>query len=136
MGRCILGYPSNQCLLIATKGHCNLTDQKLKETLLNVYKIKRSGKSFEPDDITSLVIQVYEYLSEDQGHSQDLIGKVLLRIVISINSMTGGTLGNFGYLNFLKNNIRADSPKKDLCVLETQDGKLKTMPKQTSSLKS
>ena len=80
-------------------------------------------------------MQVYEYIT-DQGHSEELIGKVLLRIVISINSMTGGTFGSFGYLNFLKNNIHADSHKKHSWVLETQDGKLKTMPKQTSRLKS
>lgn len=114
------------------KGYCNLTDQKVKESLLTVYNIKRSGKSIEPNDIANLIIQVYEYLSTDKGHSEELIGKVLLRIVISINNMTGGTLGSFGYLNFLKNNIHADSRMNDSWVLETQDGKLKTMPKSVA----
>jgi len=33
------------------------------------------------------------------------IGQVLLRLMISVKKMSGGRFGEFGYLNFLKNNL-------------------------------
>jgi len=33
------------------------------------------------------------------------IGQVFLRLMISIKKMSGGRMGEFGYLNYLKNNL-------------------------------
>ena len=33
------------------------------------------------------------------------IGQVFLRLMISVKKMSGGDLGEFGYLNYLKNNL-------------------------------
>lgn len=86
------------------RGLFNLTDQKTKETLSDLYYMKLKGKSIPIDGFTSSVISTYEKLKND-NHSEELIGKVILRIIISINKMTGGRLGPFGYLNYLKNNM-------------------------------
>ena len=110
------------------KGYCKLTDQKVKDTLIRVYHIKRDGKSIELDDITSLIIQTYEFLNKDEGHQEELIAKVILRIIRSIDSMTGGRFGSFGYLNFLKHNIHPDFQNKHSWIAETKDGKLETIP--------
>lgn len=47
-----------------------------------------------------------------------------LRIIISINSMTGGQFGAYGYLNYLKNNICAEAfGDSDRFIVETKDGR-------------
>ena len=33
------------------------------------------------------------------------IGQVFLRLMISVKKMSGGRFGEFGYLNYLKNNL-------------------------------
>jgi hypothetical protein len=37
--------------------------------------------------------------------SHEKIGQVFLRLMISIRKMSGGQFGEFGYLNYLKNNF-------------------------------
>ena len=72
-------------------------------------------------------MQVYDHLIED-GKLEELIGKVILRIIISIQNMTGGTLGAYGYLNYLKNNIHPDVLlDSDKFIVETKNGKKKVI---------
>ncbi len=105
------------------KGFFNLSDQKVKETLSNLYYLNFKGKTIEPDEFTGLIIQLYEHL-KDNNESEELMGKVILRMIISINNMTGGQFGAYGYLNFLKNNISADAVIDfDGYIIETKDGK-------------
>ena len=106
-------------------GVFNLTDQKVKQTLSHLYYLKFKGKTIEPDEFLSLTKEVYDYLIENE-ESEELIGCVILRLIISINNMTGGRLGSYGYLNYLKNNIHPDfSRVSDGFIVETSDGKKK-----------
>ena len=36
---------------------------------------------------------------------EEMIGQVFLRLMISIKKMSGGSMGEYGYLNYLKNNL-------------------------------
>jgi hypothetical protein len=36
---------------------------------------------------------------------EEMIGQVFLRLMISINKMSGGRMGEYGYLNYLRNNL-------------------------------
>ena len=90
------------------KGDFNLTDQKVKTALTKVYFLKFKNEHIKADDFMTVLLQLYEQIS-NKGDSQDLIGKVILRIIISIKKMTGGQFGAYGYLNYLKNNIHPSS---------------------------
>ena len=110
-------------------GMFNLTDQKVKETLTILYYHKYKGKEIEPDNFTSAVVKVYDYLIED-GENIELVGKIMLRLIISIKNMTGGVIGPYGYLNYLKNNMHPDvAGTIDGFILETKDGKKKHVPR-------
>jgi len=114
------------------KGFFNLSDQKVKETLSNLYYLNFKGKTIEPDEVTALTIQVYDRLKDN--NEEVLIGRVILRIIISINNMTGGQFGAYGYLNFLKNNISPDAAINfKRYIIETKDGQ--KMVVQNSELK-
>ena len=105
------------------KGLFNLTDQKIKVTLSNIYFHKFKGKLINPDEFSSLTMQVYDYLIGNE-ESEDLIGRVMLRIIISVNNMTGSQFGPYGYLNYLKNNLHPDvAGSIDGDIIETKDGK-------------
>ena len=64
----------------------------------------------------------------DEFSDRDFQGKVLLRLAISTQKMTGGTVGPCGYLNYLKNNIYSPDIRPDgHCVIEWKDGRKKAV---------
>jgi hypothetical protein len=82
-------------------GDFNLTDQKVKNALANLYFLKIKDEQIKADDFMAVLIALYDQVSSEHD-SQDLIGKVILRMIISIKNMTGGQFGAHGYLNYLK----------------------------------
>jgi hypothetical protein len=44
------------------------------------------------------------------------ISQVFLRLMLSIKNMSGGSLGEFGYLNYLKNNLTDQRLGNDVIV--------------------
>lgn len=110
-------------------GLFNLTDQKVKETLTILYFHIFKGKELQPDDFVSATMKIYDQLIED-GDNVELIGKIMLRLIISIKNMTGGKIGPYGYLNYLKNNMNTDGTSlADGFILETKEGKKKHIPR-------
>ena len=106
------------------KGDFNLTDQKVKNTFTKVYFLKFKDEHIKPDDFMAVLLKLYEHISNEVD-SQDLIGQVILRIIISIKKMTGGQFGAYGYLNYLKNNIHPSSlngTKRP--IIEYKDGQM------------
>ena len=72
----------------------------------------------------AVLLKLYEHISNEVD-SQDLIGQVILRIIISVKKMTGGQFGAYGYLNYLKNNIHPSSlngTKRPM--IESKDGQM------------
>lgn len=73
-------------------------------------------------------MMVYDSLKEEK-EPETLICKIMLRIIISVNKMTGGPLGSYGYLNYIKNNLHPDRLDENAGghIIETKDGKKKFM---------
>jgi len=111
---------------IYAENETKITDQIVKETLYHLYLHEIQDEKPILDDLFSMSKELFNDLLMD-GHSKDLVGKVLLRMIISINSMTGGRFGQYGYLNYLKNNILTNVPDDEF-VIEDKHGKKKTMP--------
>jgi len=55
-----------------------------------------------------------EYWEENLERSK--IGQVFLRLMISIKNMSGGRMGEFGYLNYLKNNLASKNLENHFIV--------------------
>ena len=102
----------------------NLTDQKIIGTLSDLYFHKSKGKMVDPDNFLSLTMGVYDNLIEEM-ESEILTCKVMLRIIISVKKMTGGSFGAYGYLNYVKNNLHPDVVDNDVggYIIEKKDGK-------------
>jgi len=109
------------------KGDFNLTDQKVENGLTKVYFLKFKGERIKTDDFMAALLKLYEQIGNEYD-SQDLIGKVILRLIISIKKMTGGQFGAYGYLNYLKNNIHPSSLKgAEGPIIEYKDGRVTRM---------
>ena len=96
----------------------------MKDIITNVYYLKFKSDHIKPDDFMTVLLQLYEQISNDCD-SQDLLETVILRIIISIKKMTGGQFGAYGYLNYLKNNIHPSSLKgSEGPIIEFKDGRM------------
>jgi len=107
------------------KGDFNLSDQKVKNALTKLYFLKFEGEHIKTDDFMAVLVELYDQISSEYD-SQDLIRKVILRMIISIKNMTGGQFGAHGYLNYLKNNIHPSSLNEtNGPIFEFKDGRMK-----------
>lgn len=89
------------------KGLYHLDDQKVKEALALLFFVTRRKKRAVLDDFAKLLLDKYNLLLR-HGYKEDYIGMVMLRLIISNKSMSGGPFGTCGYLNYLKNSIPSD----------------------------
>jgi hypothetical protein len=87
-----------------------VTDRLVYDSYKKMYKIHRGDKFPEEgqlDELTQKLVKLYRRSIRNWefniGH--DMVGQVFLRLMISVRSMSGGIMGEFGYLNFLKNNL-------------------------------
>ncbi len=110
------------------KGFFHLHDQKVKETLALLYFVTQRGKIEEMDAFADMMLDVYN-LKINEGYDTEYIGKVMLRLIISIKRMTGGNLGPCSYLNYLKNNIHPKhADYSGGAAVDTEGGKIITIP--------
>jgi hypothetical protein len=118
------------------KGDFDLRDQKVKNALTNLYYLKFEDDPIKPDDFMAVLIELYDQISSEYD-SQDLIGKVILRMIISIKNMTGGQFGAHGYLNYLKNNIHPSSLNgTNEPIIEFKDGRMMELDELRKDLKN
>jgi hypothetical protein len=92
------------------RGNIEITDTLVREAYKNVYAIHFERKQIEVDeldDLTRELLNQYEASSPiwKENLDEDMIGEVYLRLMISTKKMSGGRMGNYGYLNYLKNNL-------------------------------
>jgi hypothetical protein len=75
------------------------------------------------DDLTKGLLNQYETNSPiwKENLDEEMIGRVYLRLMISIKKMSGGRMGNYGYLNYLKNNLGQSIPV-DKFIVEDKFG--------------
>jgi len=98
------------------KSDFQLTDPQAREAYKTVYQVHAEQKQIEPpqlDTLTHALLDQYETRCSTWGGGLDetIIGQVYLRLMISINKMSGGRMGNKGYLNYLKNNFDLSVPE-------------------------
>ena len=87
-----------------------ITDTAVYGAYKTVYAIHFQDKQTEPgqqDELTEALLDQYETNSPvwNKNMEEEMIGQVYLRLMISVKSMSGGVFGEYGYLNYLKNNL-------------------------------
>ena len=96
------------------RGNVGITDTLVREAYKAVYAIHFEQKQIElnQDDLTKGLLNQYETNSPiwKENLDEEMIGRVYLRLMISIKNMSGGRMGNYGYLNYLKNNLGQSIP--------------------------
>lgn len=95
---------------IYVKETWGITDTSVYEAYKTVYAIHFQEKEIEESSIDGLkkeLLEQYEtYKSNWQANlGKEMVGQVYLRLMISVKNMSGGKLGEYGYLNYLKNNL-------------------------------
>ncbi|MBW1728986.1 MAG: hypothetical protein JRJ62_15770 [Deltaproteobacteria bacterium] len=95
---------------IHVEGEIRTTDTMVYEAYNTVYRIHFQDKQIEEgklDELTKRLLEQYETNSPDwrTNIDEEMIGQVYLRLMISVKNMRGGIWGEFGYLNYLKNNF-------------------------------
>jgi len=95
---------------IYISGNIRITDTMVLEAYKNVYAVHFQGKQIEEsqlDELTKQLLEQYDTHSYAWKANMDkkMIGQVFLRLMISIKKMSGGRMGEYGYLNYLKNNL-------------------------------
>ncbi|MDZ7698725.1 MAG: hypothetical protein U5R49_17965 [Deltaproteobacteria bacterium] len=103
------------------EGDFQLTDPQVREVYKTVYQVHAEQKQIDPprlDTLTRALLDQYETRRPIwmEGLDETMIGQVYLRLMISINKMSGGRLGNKGYLNYLKNNLGEAIPEGKFVV--------------------
>ncbi|MDR1873891.1 MAG: hypothetical protein LBQ90_02595 [Synergistaceae bacterium] len=96
-----IAYPIEKNVAAAyVSGIYILNDQKVKEAYYATYRMLKgdepAGKGLPGDLLT---------LGKKLKCPRDDLALVLLRLIISVNKMTGGTLGPYSYLDYIKYNI-------------------------------
>ena len=103
------------------RGNVEITDTTVLEAYKAVYAIQFEQKQIEPnqlDELTKGLLNQYETNSPiwKENLDEEMIGRVYLRLMISIKKMSGGRMGNYGYLNYLKNNLDESIPEGKFVV--------------------
>ncbi len=91
-------------------GEISITDTQVYESLKKVYSSHFQEKNIEQKQMDDLTIRLLEQFDANSpawkaNMDEDMVGQVYLRLMISIRKMSGGSMGEYGYLNYLKNNL-------------------------------
>lgn len=109
----------------------NISDPKVKLALRELYFLKYTdaGQGLAGDEFFGLLVQVYDHMVEEEGRHKPLVGTILLRLLISIDAMSGGVLGDHSYLNYLKNNLTPEMADSPNFIVEDKFGRKIVRPK-------
>jgi len=112
---------------IYVRGDVRITDTSVRDAYKNVYAIQFKGEPIDESQLDELTKELLELYNKNIdvwrfNMQEEMIGQVFLRLMISAKKMSGGTLGEFGYLNYLKNNLgRRD--ENDEVIVEDKFGR-------------
>jgi hypothetical protein len=95
---------------IYVNGNIRITDKLVYESYKKIYEIHVNNqiqKENQSDELTQELWKLYKSNIKmwEFNMEKSKIGLVFLRLMISIKKMSGGRMGEFGYLNYLKNNL-------------------------------
>lgn len=108
-------------------GNSGMTDKSVFESYKQIYKIhtdRQPPPAESLDSLTRSLLSLYQQRSADWEFNLDgeKIGRVFLRLMLSTRNMSGGRLGEFGYLNYLKNNFLKDDLQPGQFIIEDKFG--------------
>ena len=102
-------------------GNISITDKAVFEAYKHIYKTyftNQPPEERQKDKLTQELLRLYANNTKiwESNMEKNKIGQVFLRLMISIKKMSGGQMGEFGYLNYLKNNLGNMSSKGQFIV--------------------
>ena len=106
---------------VCVKGEVRITDKIVYEAYKNVYLSHSKEEPREEnqlDELTKALLDLYNRSINVWRFNmeEEKIGQVFLRLMISVKNMSGGRMGEFGYLNYLKHNLGRDAEKEGIIV--------------------
>jgi hypothetical protein len=95
---------------IYVNGNILITDKAVYESYKRIYQIHGNNQIQEENQLDELTQELWELYKSNVkmwefNMEKSKIGQVFLRLMISIKKMSGERMGEFGYLNYLKNNL-------------------------------
>lgn len=95
---------------IYVNGNFRITDKSVYEAYRKIYEIHMSNQLAEEGQLDELTRELWKLYKNnirlwEFNMDHHKVGQVFLRLMISVRAMSGGVMGEFGYLNFLKNNL-------------------------------
>lgn len=95
---------------IYVNGSIRITDKSVYESYKRIYQTHVNNQIQEENELDELTQELWKlYKSNikmwEFNMEKSRIGQVFLRLMISIKKMSGDRMGEFGYLNYLKNNL-------------------------------
>lgn len=108
------------------EGEDGSTDTAVFNAYKSVYKTifqRKEEQSGQIDALTLALLSQYEKECHEWGKQLDEVtmGNVYLRLMTSVKNMSCGRFGEFGYLNYLKNNL-GGNVRDDEFVMEDKFG--------------
>ncbi len=108
----------------------SISDKMTFEAYKKIYQIHSGEHPADKSKLTPLAQLLLDLYMERIDTWRSLlpdkrIGEIFLRLMLSIKNMTGGSLGEFSYLNYLKNNLFADSSPNELIIEDKFGNKIK-----------
>jgi hypothetical protein len=82
-----------------------VNDQKVKEAYYEVYRMLKADEPVESKGLSKFLLDLLLELGKEKKWNRDDIGLVLLRLIISVKKMSGGALGNYSYLDYIRDEI-------------------------------
>lgn len=106
---------------VYVKGNIRITDKIVYEAYKNVYVAHFKEEPIEEnqlDELTKALLDLYNRSIDIWKFNmvEEKIGQVFLRLMISVKNMSGGRMGEFGYLNYLKHNLGRDAKEEGVIV--------------------
>jgi hypothetical protein len=95
---------------IYVNGNILITDKSVYESYKRIYQIHVNNQIQEENQLDELTQELFKLYKRnikmwEFNMERSKIGQVFSRLMISIKKMSGGRIGEFGYLNYLKNNL-------------------------------
>lgn len=95
---------------IYVNGNILITDKSVYESYKRIYQLHVNNQIQEETQLDELTQELWKLYKRNVSMwefnmEKSKIGQVFLRLMISIKNMSGGRMGEFGYLNYLKNNL-------------------------------
>jgi hypothetical protein len=86
-----------------------LTDSKVKEAYHETYRMLKMGETIECQEFSQNLLDLPTGLGQQKKWTRDDMELVLLRLIISVKKMSGGVLGPYSYLNYLRDDVLGKS---------------------------